>query len=105
MVDLLGWINYLIDSIFNLVKKFFDGIQDFFQDIFFWIFRLFLDFALFLAGMISTALPVIDTNFMWLAMGSDALSVAGYLGLPEAMAIITAAYTTRFCLNLTPGAK
>lgn len=105
MFDVIGWFEWLIDSFFNLGKKVFDGIQDFFQDIFFWVIRQFMEFGLYMAGLVDEAMPDIDLDAAWLTLGNDFLSIAGYLGLHQAMTILVSAYGIRFFLNFMPFTK
>lgn len=102
MFDVSGWIDYLIDSLFNLTKKTFDAVQEFFQDVAFWVVRIFMEFGLFCMDIISFCLPTIDLNSAWVGTGSNSLAIMDYVNVQEAMTIIVCCYTIRAILNWIP---
>ena len=102
MFDVLGWLEWLVDSFFNLVKKGFDAIQEIFQDFFFYIVRLVLDFGLYILDLIDSFFPNYDLNSFWLSVGSDFLNVLGYLQFHTAIGIVVSAFVIRMIINLIP---
>ena len=101
MFDVLGWLNYLLDSLKNIVWGMFDSILNVFKDFFFWLLDSILSFGVGLLG----SLPMPDFTMisgMWGLLPSGTLWMIQAVGLDIAAGMFISAVIVRLILMLVP---
>lgn len=84
----------------GLVKLAVTTLWDFFDDCFCWVLDKLLGVAVTLLGTIDTSGVSLPGSFA--TLHSEILNILGLLGFGQCMAILTAALTIRFTLQLIP---
>lgn len=103
MFDVQGWLDYIVDSLFNLVKSLWDGILDFFQDFFFYIIEKLMEFSVWVINtFLDPFVPSMNVAALWASVTGPGLSMINYINIPEAIAIIVSALIIRLVLNFIP---
>lgn len=88
------------DWLLGLVKAVFTSVWDMFDDAFCWVVDKLLSVAVSLVGSVDTS--GVSLPGSWQSLPSEVLNIMGLLGFGQCMAIITAALTIRFGLQLIP---
>ena len=101
MFDVLGWLNYLLDSLKNIIWGVFQSIFNLFKDFFFWIIDTVLGF---LVSIIST-LGMPDMSSIagaWSSLPGATIWMAHAVGLDIAIGMFVSAMIVRLILMAIP---
>lgn len=103
MFDVLGWLNYLLDSAKNIIYAVFLALFTFFKDIVFYIWDSALSFGEYIITTVTSLMPDISgMNAQWGNIPANALALLGYCSVDTAIGIIISALIVRLILNFIP---
>lgn len=98
-------LDYLIDSLVNVVIALFTDFKELFMDLGFWAVEQVLGAMAWAIGLVADELPTMDTTGMWVGTPDQILQVLTYLDFHVCIAIVTGAMVIRFGLNFIPFIK
>lgn len=103
VLDIGGWINYLLEKIKNIITVVFEDVVEMFKDIAFWVWDGVLDVTDFFIGVISAQFPDLGSApSWWSSLGGDLTGLLGYLQFDVALGLIISALLIRLVLNFIP---
>ena len=105
MFDVLGWINYLIDSIWNLIKAMFSAFFGFLGDIALYFFEELIKFGMSSIAQLLPDTVVPNLSPYWNSLPGQVISLLAYVKIPQALGMIVSAYTIRFIIAMIPFIK
>ena len=106
MFDVLGWLNYLLDSFKNIVFGIFESFWYFVKDCFFWLIDQFFTFGDYVFTQITSMFPEIGhISSSWGSLPGELLWVLSASGVDTAIGMIVSAMAIRFVLNFIPFVK
>jgi hypothetical protein len=95
-----------ITGIITALKTFFwwvlEQIKDFLAWIWYWLFDKICDAIEFAISIIELPGTIIDSLFAWASLPDQVLYILHAIGFPAGVAILIAAITLRFLINLIP---
>ena len=100
--DVLGWLNFLIVSIINIVQAAYDAAWNLLGDFLLYSLDSYLNIVDWAVDLVSSIMPVIDAPQLWSAINADVMGLLGYIGFGTAIEMVVGALTIRFIMNFIP---
>ncbi len=100
--DILGWFNYLLDSIKNIIWNVLVDLVEIVRDLFYWVFDLMLGFGDVMLSWVSSFVSFPSSIALWAGLPPDIVALASNVQLDTALSIIISALVVRFVLNFIP---
>lgn len=103
MFDVLGWLNYLLDSAKNIIYAVFLSLFDLFMDFVFYIWDSILSFGEYIIASVTSLLPDMSgVTSQWSHLPANALALLAYCSVDTAIGILISALIVRLILNFIP---
>jgi hypothetical protein len=103
MFDVLGWLNYLLDSAKNIIYAVFISLFNLFKDFMFYIWDSVLSFGEYVITAVTSMLPDMSgVSSQWASVPANAIALLGYCSVDTAIGIIISALIVRLVLNFIP---
>lgn len=100
-----AFLDYIIDSIVNIVMALVNDAWEILKDIVFLVFDQVLDLMGWVLSLIGSKLPDMDMVGYWSMVPQDLIQILSYIDFAECMALITASIGIRLGLNIIPFVK